>query len=47
VHDDFDPSSTVLELISHGWAIKLSNLKSMLEQSPGASEQAQEAAAAD
>jgi DNA-binding transcriptional ArsR family regulator/uncharacterized protein YndB with AHSA1/START domain len=47
VHDDFDPGSTVLELISHGWAIKLSNLKSMLEQSPGTSEQARDAAVAD
>jgi DNA-binding transcriptional ArsR family regulator/uncharacterized protein YndB with AHSA1/START domain len=34
VHDDFEPGSTVLELIKHGWPIKLSNLKSMLEQSP-------------
>ncbi len=45
VHDGFEPGSTVLELISHGWPVKLSNLKSMLEQSPGGSE-AQEAAVA-
>jgi len=43
VHDSFEPGSTVLELISHGWPVKLSNLKSMLERSPGGS-QAQEAA---
>jgi uncharacterized protein YndB with AHSA1/START domain len=43
VHDDFEPGSTVLELVNHGWPVKLSNLKTMLERSPGASE-AQEAA---
>ena len=37
VHDGFEPDSTVLELISHGWPVKLSSLKSMLEQSPVAS----------
>jgi len=46
VHDDFEPGSTVLELINHGWPIRLSNLKSMLEQSSGGSEQGQEAAVA-
>ena len=35
VHDDFEPGSTVLEHITHGWPIKLSRLKSMLEQPPG------------
>jgi DNA-binding transcriptional ArsR family regulator/uncharacterized protein YndB with AHSA1/START domain len=45
VHDGFESGSTVFELISHGWPVKLSNLKSALEQSPGGSE-AQEAAAA-
>jgi DNA-binding transcriptional ArsR family regulator/uncharacterized protein YndB with AHSA1/START domain len=34
VHDDFEPGSTVLKLINHGWPVKLSNLKSLLEQSP-------------
>lgn len=33
VHDDFEPGSTVYALISHGWPVKLSTLKSMLEQS--------------
>ncbi|HYZ55576.1 MAG TPA: SRPBCC family protein [Streptosporangiaceae bacterium] len=46
VHDDFEPGSTVLELINYGWPIKLSNLKSMLEQSPGGSGQTQEAGVA-
>jgi DNA-binding transcriptional ArsR family regulator len=46
VHDDFAPGSTVLELIGHGWPAKLSNLKSMLEQSPAGGGQTQEAAAA-
>jgi DNA-binding transcriptional ArsR family regulator/uncharacterized protein YndB with AHSA1/START domain len=32
VHDGFEPGSTVLELVSHGWPVKLSSLKSMLEQ---------------
>jgi DNA-binding transcriptional ArsR family regulator/uncharacterized protein YndB with AHSA1/START domain len=44
VHDDFEPGSTVLELVSNGWPVKLSNLKSMLEQS--AASEAQEAPAA-
>ena len=43
VHDDFDPGSTVLPLITQGWPMKLSNLKSMLEESPAGSEQAQAA----
>src|SRR5216683_5940237 len=46
VHDDFEPGSNVLELISHGWPIKLSNLKTMLEQSPAGGGQTQEAAVA-
>jgi hypothetical protein len=33
IHDDFEPGSTVLGLISGGWPWKLSNLKSALEQS--------------
>jgi hypothetical protein len=37
VHDEFEPGSTVLGLINHGWPIKLSNLKSMLEQNEDAS----------
>jgi uncharacterized protein YndB with AHSA1/START domain len=46
VHDDFEPGSTVLGLISHGWPVKLSDLKSMLEQSPAGGGQTQEAAVA-
>jgi DNA-binding transcriptional ArsR family regulator/uncharacterized protein YndB with AHSA1/START domain len=38
VQDDFEPGGRVLELVSHGWPIKLSKLKTMLEQSPGSSE---------
>lgn len=34
VHDDFDPDSTVYGLIGHGWPVKLSNLKTLLEQTP-------------
>jgi DNA-binding transcriptional ArsR family regulator len=45
VHDDFEPGSTVLKLINHGWPVKLSNLKSMLEQSPGGGGQTQAAVA--
>jgi DNA-binding transcriptional ArsR family regulator/uncharacterized protein YndB with AHSA1/START domain len=33
IHDDFEPDSTVLKLISGGWPWKLSNLKTALEQS--------------
>jgi DNA-binding transcriptional ArsR family regulator/uncharacterized protein YndB with AHSA1/START domain len=33
IHDDFEPGSTVLGLISGGWPWKLSNLKTALEQS--------------
>ena len=32
VQHGFEPGSTVLELISHGWPVKLSGLKTMLEQ---------------
>lgn len=32
VHDGLDPAGTVREMISHGWPIKLSALKSGLEQ---------------
>jgi hypothetical protein len=32
IHDDFDPDSTVLRLVSEGWPIKLANLKTGLEQ---------------
>lgn len=31
-HDGFDPGSTVRDMISHGWPLKLSSLKSGLEQ---------------
>ena len=31
VHDDFEPGSTVLESISHGWPAILASLKSLLE----------------
>ncbi|MFV8051811.1 ArsR/SmtB family transcription factor [Mycobacterium sp. 48b] len=31
-HDGFDPGSTVREMIAHGWPLKLSSLKSALEQ---------------
>jgi DNA-binding transcriptional ArsR family regulator len=31
VHDDFDPGSTVLELVSQGWPRLLSDLKTLLE----------------
>ena len=33
IHGDFEPNSTVRELISGGWPWKLSNLKTALEQS--------------
>jgi DNA-binding transcriptional ArsR family regulator len=33
IHDDFEPDSTVLKLISGGWPWKLSNLKTELERS--------------
>lgn len=39
VQDGFEPGSTVLGLISHGWPVKLSALKTMLEQ-PHAGEEA-------
>lgn len=32
IQDGFDPAGTVRELISHGWPVKLSGLKSGLEQ---------------
>jgi hypothetical protein len=31
VHDDFEPGSTVAEMISEGWPALLSDLKSLLE----------------
>jgi uncharacterized protein YndB with AHSA1/START domain/DNA-binding transcriptional ArsR family regulator len=31
VHDDFDPDSTVLEMVSQGWPRLLSDLKTLLE----------------
>src|SRR5262249_20650848 len=31
VHDGFDPGSTVLEAVSQGWPVTLSNLKTLLE----------------
>ncbi|MQA84648.1 MAG: helix-turn-helix domain-containing protein [Streptosporangiales bacterium] len=31
VHDDFDPGSTVLEMVSEGWPHLLSDLKTLLE----------------
>jgi hypothetical protein len=31
VHDDFDPGSAVLELVSRGWPQLLSDLKTLLE----------------
>ena len=40
VHDDFEIGSTVLELVNHGWPIKLSNLKTMLEQNADAEKHA-------
>jgi uncharacterized protein YndB with AHSA1/START domain len=33
IHGDFEPDSTVRQLISQGWPLKLSNLKTGLEQS--------------
>jgi len=33
IHDDFEPNSTVLRLISGGWPWTLSNLKTALEHS--------------
>ncbi len=36
VHDDFEPGSTVLRLVSDGWPVKLCNLKTMLERSAAA-----------
>jgi len=33
IHDDFEPDSVVLKLISGGWPFKLANLKTGLEQS--------------
>jgi DNA-binding transcriptional ArsR family regulator len=43
VQDGFEPGSTVFELIRHGWPVKLSNLKTMLEQSAGVRSQARDA----
>jgi DNA-binding transcriptional ArsR family regulator/uncharacterized protein YndB with AHSA1/START domain len=34
MQDGFEPGSTVRQLIGNGWPIKLSNLKTMLEQAP-------------
>ena len=31
VHDDFEPGSTVLEMVGEGWPRLLSDLKSLLE----------------
>jgi DNA-binding transcriptional ArsR family regulator len=45
VQDGFEPGSTVLELISHGWPVKLSNLKSMLERPQPADDTAKAATA--
>ena len=44
VHDGFEPGSTVLELVNHGWPVKLSNLKTLLEQAPAAGDDAHGAA---
>jgi hypothetical protein len=33
IQDDFEPDSTVRQLISRGWPIRLSNLKTQLEPS--------------
>jgi hypothetical protein len=33
IHGDFEPDSTVRQLISQGWPLKLSNLKTALERS--------------
>ena len=33
IHDDFEPDSTVLKMVSGGWPWKLANLKSELEES--------------
>ena len=33
IHDEFEPDSTVRKLVSQGWPIKLSSLKTGLEQS--------------
>jgi DNA-binding transcriptional ArsR family regulator/uncharacterized protein YndB with AHSA1/START domain len=46
VQGDFEPGSTVFELISQSWPVELSNLKSMLEQPAGGHSQAPEAAVA-
>jgi uncharacterized protein YndB with AHSA1/START domain len=36
VHDDFDPDSTVREMVSQGWPRLLSDLKTLLETEPTA-----------
>jgi DNA-binding transcriptional ArsR family regulator/uncharacterized protein YndB with AHSA1/START domain len=46
VQDGFEPGSTVLELISSGWPVKLSGLKTMLEQPQPAADPGRQAAAA-
>jgi hypothetical protein len=46
VHDGFDPDSTAFGLINQGWTIKLSNLKSMLEQPSDGVAQSQDVAVA-
>src|SRR6185312_8733907 len=43
VQDDFEPGSRVLELVSGGWPLKLSKLKTMLEQAATADEQVADA----
>jgi uncharacterized protein YndB with AHSA1/START domain/DNA-binding transcriptional ArsR family regulator len=40
VHDDFEPGSTVLELVSEGWPELLSDLKTLLEAGETASAKA-------
>lgn len=44
VHDDFEPASTVAEMISEGWPALLSDLKSLLETGATVPTEAVEAA---
>jgi len=44
VHDDFEPGSTVAEMISEGWPVLLSDLKSLLETGATVPTEAVEAA---